>query len=72
MQYYIIYEVINDILTDLFNALPGNSTVNTAKRATIEEAVFSVRPTDAPIDWLDSDQVMCLLFAHVRSSAIYK
>jgi hypothetical protein len=28
--------------------------------ATIEEAVFSVDPTDAPIDWLDSDPVICV------------
>jgi hypothetical protein len=30
------------ILTDLINALPGNSSVNTAQHAKIEEAVFSV------------------------------
>jgi hypothetical protein len=37
-------------VTDLINALPGNSSVNTVQHATIEEAVFSVDPTDAPID----------------------
>jgi hypothetical protein len=43
------------------NALPGNSSVNTAQHATLEEAIFSVDPSDAPLDWLDSDHVMCLL-----------
>jgi hypothetical protein len=53
---YIFY-----IVTDLINALPGNRFVNTVQHATIEEAVFSVDPTDVEIDWLDSDHVMCLL-----------
>jgi hypothetical protein len=39
----------------------GNISANTFQHGTIEEAVFSVDPTDAPIDWLDSDHVMCLL-----------
>jgi hypothetical protein len=30
------------ILTELINALPGNSSVNTVQHVTIEEAVFSV------------------------------
>jgi hypothetical protein len=30
------------IVTDLINALPGNSPVNTVQHATIEKAVFSV------------------------------
>jgi hypothetical protein len=30
------------IVTDLINALPGNSSVNTVQHATIEEAVSSV------------------------------
>jgi hypothetical protein len=30
------------IVTDLINALPGNSSVNTVQHATIDEAVFSV------------------------------
>jgi hypothetical protein len=46
------------IVMNLINALPGNSSVNTVQHATIEEAVFSVDPTDAPIDWLDS--VICV------------
>jgi hypothetical protein len=37
----------NVLLTDLINALPGNSHVNTVHHATIEEAVFSVDPTKA-------------------------
>jgi hypothetical protein len=40
------------------NALPGNSFVNKVQHATIKEAVFSVDPIDAPIDWLDSDHVI--------------
>jgi hypothetical protein len=47
------------IVMDLINALPGNSSVNAVQYTTIEEAVFSVDPTDAPIDWLDSDHVLC-------------
>jgi hypothetical protein len=49
------------IVTDLVNTLPDNSFLNTAQHATIEEAVFSADPTDAPIDWLDSEHVICLL-----------
>jgi hypothetical protein len=49
-----------NIVTDLINALPGNSSVNTVQHVTIEEAVFSVDRTDAPIDWLDSDHVICI------------
>jgi hypothetical protein len=30
------------IATDLINALPGNSSVNTVQHTTVEEAVFSV------------------------------
>jgi hypothetical protein len=41
--------------------LPGNSSVNMVQHATIEEAVFSVDLTDAPIDWLDRDHVIRLL-----------
>jgi hypothetical protein len=37
-----------DIVTDLINAFPGS--LNTVHHATIEETVFSVDPTDAPID----------------------
>jgi hypothetical protein len=48
------------IVTDLINALPGNSSVNTVQHATIEEAVFSVDQTDAPIDWLDREHVICV------------
>jgi hypothetical protein len=51
-------------VTDLINAVPGNSPVNKVQNATIEEAVFSVDPIDAPIDWLDSDHV---IFVYCRS-----
>jgi hypothetical protein len=45
---------------DLMNMLPGSSSVNTVQHAAIEEAVFSVDPTDVPIDWLDSDHLICV------------
>jgi hypothetical protein len=32
----------NYIVIDLINSLPGNSSVNTAQQATIDEAVFSM------------------------------
>jgi hypothetical protein len=52
---------------DLINALPGNSSINTVQHATIEEAVFSVDPTDTPVDWLDSDYV---IFIYCRSMSV--
>jgi hypothetical protein len=54
----------DNIVTDLINALPGNSSVNSVQHAAIEEAVFSAVPTDAPTDSLDSDHVIC---AYCRS-----
>jgi hypothetical protein len=36
------------ILTDLINALPGNSSVNTVQHATIDEAVFSMSSAQHP------------------------
>jgi hypothetical protein len=48
------------IVTDLINVLPDNSSVNTVQYATLQEAVFSVDPTDVSIDWLDSDHVICV------------
>jgi hypothetical protein len=50
-----------NILTDLINVLPDNSTVNIVQYAAIEEAVFSADPTDDPIDELDNDYVIYLL-----------
>jgi hypothetical protein len=41
---------LNNIVTDLINTLPGNSSVKTVQHTTIEEDVFSADPTDAPID----------------------
>jgi hypothetical protein len=35
-------EDTSNIVTDLINALPGNSSVNTVQHATMGEAVFSV------------------------------
>jgi hypothetical protein len=61
LVYKFIFTTCN-IVTDLIYALPDNSSAKTAQHATIEEAVFSVDPTYAPIDWLDSDHVICLYF----------
>jgi hypothetical protein len=58
IQSYTHFNLLHYIVTDLINALPGNSSVNTVQHATIEEAVFSVDPTDATIGWLDSDHVI--------------
>jgi hypothetical protein len=48
------------MITDLINALPGNSSVNTVQHAKIEEALFSVDPTNTPVNWMDSDHVTCV------------
>jgi hypothetical protein len=53
---YACYKEYNTV-TDLINALPGNSSLKTVQHVTIEKAVFSVGPTEAPIDWLDSDHL---------------
>jgi hypothetical protein len=58
------------IVTDLINALPGNSSVNTVQHATIEEALFSVHPTDASIDWLDSGHVTCVCCMSVQRAPV--
>jgi hypothetical protein len=39
-----------DTVTDFINALTGNSSVNTAQHATIDEAVFLCRPRRAAVD----------------------
>jgi hypothetical protein len=52
----------NYILTNLVNALPDSSSVNMVQHATIEEAVFSVDPTEAPVDWRDSNHVIFVSF----------
>jgi hypothetical protein len=41
---------VDDSATDLINALLSNRSVNTVQHATIREALFSVDPTDAPMD----------------------
>jgi hypothetical protein len=38
-----------NIVTDLINALPGNSSVNTVQHATIDEAVFSMSSAPRPV-----------------------
>jgi hypothetical protein len=52
------YVVVVVVVTDLINALPGSSSVNTVQHATVGEAVFSVDLTNAPIDWLDGDHMI--------------
>jgi hypothetical protein len=58
-------------VTDLINALPDNISVNTVQHATIEEAVFRVYLTDAPIDWLDSDHVICVYCRSMSVPRLY-
>jgi hypothetical protein len=61
------------IVTDLISALPGSSSVNKVQHATIEEAVFSVDPTDVPIDWLNSDHhVICVYCRSMSVMRLYK
>jgi hypothetical protein len=61
-----------NIVTDLINAFPGNSSVNMVQNATVDEAVFSVDPTDAPIDWLNSDHVICVYAMSLSIQRLYK
>jgi hypothetical protein len=50
-----------NIVTDLMNALPGNSSLNTDQHATIEEAVFSTSAvTPRSGEWWSRD--MCFLW----------
>jgi hypothetical protein len=60
-------EINTDIVTNLIKALLGNSPVNTVQHATIEKVVFSVDPTNAPIDRLDSDHV---IYVYCRSMSV--
>jgi hypothetical protein len=60
------------IIKDLINALPGNNSVNTVQHATIEGVVFSVDPTDAPVDWQDSDHVICVYCRFMSVPQLYK
>jgi hypothetical protein len=52
--------------------MPGNSSVNIVQHATIEEAVFSVDPTDEPVDWLDSDHVIHVYCGSMSVSQLCK
>jgi hypothetical protein len=62
---------VDNIVTDLSNTSPGNSSVNTVQHAAIEEAVFSVDPTDAPIDWLDSNHVISVYCRSMSVPRLY-
>jgi hypothetical protein len=57
---------------DLINALPGSSSVDTVQHMTIQEAVFSVDPIDAPIYWLDSNHVICVYCRSMSVLRLYK
>jgi hypothetical protein len=56
---------------DLINALPGNSSVNAVQHAIKEKVVFSVDPTDVPIDWLDSDHMICIYCKSLSVPRLY-
>jgi hypothetical protein len=71
MEHGFISNMIFDTVTDLINALPGSSFVNTVQQATIEETVFSVDPTVAPIYWLDSDHVVCVYCRSMSVPLLY-
>jgi rhodanese-related sulfurtransferase len=58
-------------VTDLIKALLGNSSVNTVRHE-IEKTVFSVDPTDAPVDWLDSDRVIYVYCRTMSVPRLYK
>jgi hypothetical protein len=56
-----------NIVMDLIKALLRISSVNMVQHTTKEEAVFSVEPNDAPIDWMDSDHV---IYVSCRSMSV--
>jgi hypothetical protein len=68
---FIILLSMNTVLcifftTNLISTLPGNSSVITVQQARVEKAVFSLDPTDVPIDWLDRDHVICVYLGNLR------
>jgi hypothetical protein len=71
---YLIRILIHDLntVTDLINALPGNSSINTVQHATIEEALFFVDLTDAPVEWPDSEQVICVYCSSMSVPLLYE
>jgi hypothetical protein len=76
-QYKILVKQIRiqdtyHIVTDLINVLPGNSSVNMVQHATIEEVAFSVDVTNTPIDWLDSDHMICVYSRSMSVPRLYK
>jgi hypothetical protein len=64
---FIIHSHVVNIVMDLINVLPGNVSINTVQHATRDEAVFSVNLTNASVDWLDSDHMICV---HCRSMSV--
>jgi hypothetical protein len=52
--------------------LTGNSFVNAAQHATPEEVVFSVIPTDAPVDWPDNNHVIYVYCRSMPVPRLYK
>jgi hypothetical protein len=57
--------------TDLINALPVNRSVNEVQPTT-EEAVFTVDLTDAAIDWVHSDHMICVYCRSMSVPWLYK
>jgi hypothetical protein len=66
-----IWRKVQVTVTDMINTLSGNSSVSTVHHATIEKIVFSVDPTDASIDWLDSDHVICVYCRSMSVPRLY-
>jgi hypothetical protein len=63
-------------LTDLTNALPGNGSVSTFKRATVESVsqwtnviARCYAAAREPMDWRDSNHVTCV-FSVVRAEPV--
>jgi hypothetical protein len=52
--------------------LSVDSSVITVQHATVEEAVFSADPTDVPIDWMDSDHIICAYCKFMSVPRLYK
>jgi hypothetical protein len=57
----------HNIVMDLINALPGNSSVNTVQHATIEADVFSVSAVMSHSGWWSRDKFPVM---RVHSSAM--
>lgn len=50
----------------------NNSSVNEVQHTTIEEAVFTVDPTDTPVDWMYSDHMICVYCSSMSGPRLFK